>query len=53
MDRQFILHLLIYLGIKNPEDVIDNISKNVLDDLLSHLTMEEIDEILQSMKRNV
>lgn len=50
MDRDFIYHLLLYIGIKYSEDYIDSISKETMDALIAKLTIEEINEILEEIK---
>lgn len=52
MDKRFIYHLLLYIGIEDPEDYIDTIPKDVMDKLISQLTLEEIDEILNTMNNH-
>lgn len=51
MNRDFIYHLLLYIGIKYPEDYIDSISKETMDALIAKLTIEEINEILEEIKK--
>lgn len=53
MDREFLYHLLLHIGIDDPDDYIDTIPKETMERLISKLTKEEIDEILQSMKKDV
>lgn len=52
MDKRFIYYLLLYIGIKDPEDYIDTIPKDAMDRLISQLTLEEIDEILITMNNH-
>lgn len=52
MDKRFIYYLLLYIGIKDPEDYIDTIPKDTMDKLISQLTLEEIDEILITMNNH-
>lgn len=50
MDREFLYHLLLYIGIEDPEDYIDHIPRTTIDVLIAQLTPNEIDEILEEIK---